>query len=63
MGNGVLVALDSVVDAVGCATEIQKTTTERGMSLPARNRILLRIGVSLGDSRSSMAMFTVIVST
>jgi adenylate cyclase len=44
MGDGALVEFPSVVDAVQCALAIQKAITETG-----DQRILLRIGVNLGD--------------
>ncbi|TIS43976.1 adenylate/guanylate cyclase domain-containing protein, partial [Mesorhizobium sp.] len=49
MGDGALVAFDSVVDAVACAAEIQNTVAERNAGLPEPERIVFRIGVNLGD--------------
>ncbi len=39
----------SVVDAVRCAIDIQKTTRKHGVDLPDDQRIRLRIGINLGD--------------
>lgn len=49
MGDGALVAFDSVVDAVVCAIEIQKAVARREASVSADRRIVFRIGVNLGD--------------
>ena len=49
MGDGALVEFASAVDAVRCAVEIQERVTERGVELPADQRIALRIGINLGD--------------
>ena len=49
MGDGALVAFDSVVDAVACAAEIQKAVAARNAGLPEPERIVFRIGINLGD--------------
>jgi TolB-like protein/class 3 adenylate cyclase/tetratricopeptide (TPR) repeat protein len=49
MGDGAIVAFDSVVDAVACAAEIQRATAARNSRLPEPERIVFRIGVNLGD--------------
>jgi class 3 adenylate cyclase/TolB-like protein/cytochrome c-type biogenesis protein CcmH/NrfG len=49
MGDGMLVAFDSVVDAVACAAAIQKAQAAFNADAPAADRIVLRIGVNLGD--------------
>ena len=49
MGDGALVAFDSVVDAVACAAEIQSAAAARNAGLPEPERIVFRIGVNLGD--------------
>ncbi|RWB28780.1 MAG: tetratricopeptide repeat protein [Mesorhizobium sp.] len=49
MGDGALVEFASVVDAVACAVEIQRVTTQQNLSLPENNRIVFRIGINLGD--------------
>ena len=42
-------SLQSVVDAVQCAVEIQKGMAERNADEPDDRRIEFRIGVNLGD--------------
>ena len=49
MGDGFLVEFASVVDAVACAAALQKALGDRNAPLPATERIVLRIGVNLGD--------------
>ena len=49
MGDGVLVEFGSAVDAVQCAVELQKRFTEANQSVPEPQRIVLRIGINLGD--------------
>ena len=49
MGDGVLVEFASAVDAVECAVEVQKRFAETNRSLPEACRIVLRIGINLGD--------------
>ncbi|RWO88582.1 adenylate/guanylate cyclase domain-containing protein [Mesorhizobium sp.] len=49
MGDGALVAFDSIVDAVACAEEIQKAMAARNAALPEPERMVFRIGVNLGD--------------
>lgn len=49
MGDGTLVAFDSVVDAVACAAEFQKSVAERNADLPEAERIVFRVGINLGD--------------
>ena len=48
-GDGFLAEFPSVVDAVRCATEIQRAMIDRDADLPEDKRISLRIGVNLGD--------------
>jgi adenylate cyclase len=48
-GDGVLAEFASVVDAVRCAGEIQKTMAERDLDVADEQRIRFRIGVNLGD--------------
>ena len=48
-GDGALVEFSSVVDAVHCAAAIQQGTTERNEGVPEERRILLRIGINVGD--------------
>jgi adenylate cyclase len=49
MGDGLMVEFASVVDAVNCATAIQQATPARQPEVPADRRIVLRIGLNLGD--------------
>jgi adenylate cyclase len=49
MGDGLLVEFQSVVDALRCAVEIQRTETERNAGLPLERRMEFRIGINLGD--------------
>jgi adenylate cyclase len=48
-GDGFLVEFGSVVDALRCAVEVQRTIADRGVDDPADRRIELRIGVHQGD--------------
>ena len=48
-GDGMLVEFASVVDAVRCAVEMQRTMMERDANLPDEQRIKFRVGVNLGD--------------
>jgi adenylate cyclase len=48
-GDGMLVEFSSVVDAVRCAAEIQRSMVDRNAEIPEDKRIALRIGVNLGD--------------
>ena len=49
MGDGALLEFASPVDAVTCATVVQSVLAERAASEPEERRVLLRIGVNLGD--------------
>jgi TolB-like protein/class 3 adenylate cyclase/Tfp pilus assembly protein PilF len=49
MGDGLLVEFHSVVDALRCAVEIQRTEAERNAGVPADRRLRFRIGINLGD--------------
>jgi adenylate cyclase len=48
-GDGSLIEFRSVVDAVGCAIEVQTGMIERNAGLPPERRIEFRVGVHLGD--------------
>jgi hypothetical protein len=48
-GDGMLVEFVSVVDAVRCAVDIQRSMIERNANIPAENRIQFRIGINVGD--------------
>src|SRR5438067_4602390 len=48
-GDGMLVEFGSVVDAMRCATQVQRAMGERNAATPEASRIAFRIGVNLGD--------------
>src|SRR3974390_1161695 len=48
-GDGVLLEFPSVVDAVECAVAVQAVMAERSQGVPEDQRMLLRIGINLGD--------------
>ncbi|ANL10284.1 adenylate cyclase 3 [Rhizobium sp. N113] len=49
MGDGVLIEFASAVDAVECAVKLQEAMKASNAGLPEDRRIVLRIGVNLGD--------------
>jgi len=49
MGDGLLAEFGSVVEAVKCAIGIQCSLEERNKDVDPQRKILLRIGISLGD--------------
>jgi TolB-like protein/Flp pilus assembly protein TadD len=49
MGDGVLVEFASAVNAVACAVELQKRMAAANDGLAEDRRIVLRIGINLGD--------------
>jgi TolB-like protein len=49
MGDGVLVEFASAVDAVACAAELQKRMARANDGIAHDSRIVLRIGINLGD--------------
>lgn len=49
MGDGALVAFESVVDALACAVEIQRVTAQQNLGVPEDTQIVFRIGINLGD--------------
>ncbi len=49
IGDGVLIEFGSAVDAVQCATELQEQMAAANSDLPEVHRILLRIGINIGD--------------
>jgi len=49
MGDGLLAEFPSVVEAVSCAIDIQRAMPDREPELAKERRIVLRIGVNLGD--------------
>jgi TolB-like protein/class 3 adenylate cyclase/Tfp pilus assembly protein PilF len=48
-GDSVLAEFQSVVDAVTCASAVQREIAKINIDLPADRRMLFRIGVNLGD--------------
>ncbi len=48
-GDGALVEFASVVDAVRCASEIQRGVAEQNVNVPQNERIEFRIGIHVGD--------------
>src|SRR3974390_3852216 len=48
-GDGLLLEFPSVVDAVECAVAVQAVMAERNEGTPQDRRMLLRIGINLGD--------------
>ena len=48
-GDGLLAEFMSVVDAVRCATEIQRGMATRNANTPQEKRIDFRIGINVGD--------------
>lgn len=49
MGDGVLAEFASAVNAMTCAVAVQKGMTEANQDLAEDRRVVLRIGISLGD--------------
>ena len=48
-GDSVLATFPSVVEAVGCAVDVQGEIVERNADLPESRQTLFRIGVNIGD--------------
>ena len=48
-GDGLLLEFPSVVDAVECAVAVQAVMAERNEGIPQERRMLMRIGINLGD--------------
>jgi TolB-like protein len=49
MGDGALIEFGSVVDAVECGVAIQRAALARTLDLPNDKKILLRMGINIGD--------------
>src|ERR1700755_2516590 len=48
-GDGMLVEFASVVDAVSCAVNVQRSMVQRNASIPEDKQIVFRIGINIGD--------------
>ena len=48
-GDGELIEFASIVEALECAVELQRATTRRNADIPGDQRIVLRVGLNLGD--------------
>jgi class 3 adenylate cyclase/pimeloyl-ACP methyl ester carboxylesterase len=48
-GDGMLVEFASVVDAVSCAVNIQRSMIKRNAGVPQDKQIVFRIGINVGD--------------
>jgi class 3 adenylate cyclase/pimeloyl-ACP methyl ester carboxylesterase len=48
-GDGMLVEFASVVDAVACAVNIQRSMAGRNADVPEEKQIIFRIGINVGD--------------
>src|SRR5215472_4338385 len=48
-GDGFLAEFPSVVDAVRCAVEMQRSMAERNDPIPQDERVEFRVGINLGD--------------
>ncbi|HEY6383686.1 MAG TPA: adenylate/guanylate cyclase domain-containing protein, partial [Pseudolabrys sp.] len=48
-GDGILVEFVSVVDAVRCAVDIQRSMADRNAEVPVDKRVQFRIGINVGD--------------
>jgi class 3 adenylate cyclase/pimeloyl-ACP methyl ester carboxylesterase len=48
-GDGMLVEFASVVDAVGCAVNLQRNMMRRNVGVPQDKQIVFRIGINVGD--------------
>jgi adenylate cyclase len=48
-GDGLLVEFGSVVDALRCATDVQRLMAKRNTEVPLDQRIEFRIGINVGD--------------
>jgi adenylate cyclase len=48
-GDGLLIAFDSVLDAVRCAVAIQQAMASRNSAVPEAERMIFRLGINVGD--------------
>jgi adenylate cyclase len=49
IGDGILAEFPSVVNALACATEVQRGVRQRNTDVPQNRRIEFRVGVNVGD--------------
>lgn len=49
MGDGFLIEFASALDAVECASSIQKALHESNQTIPAEKQVVLRIGIHVGE--------------
>src|SRR5262249_54859252 len=49
LGDGILAEFASVIDAVRCAVEVQRSVAERNANAPQDKRIEFRIGINFGE--------------
>lgn len=49
MGDGLIAEFGSIVEAVACAAAVQEQVAGRQEKVPSERRIILRIGINLGD--------------
>ena len=49
VGDGMIVEFGSVVDAVACGVAMQEAVTADQLEAPPERRIVLRIGINVGD--------------
>jgi adenylate cyclase len=48
-GDGILIEFPSVVEALGCAVDVQRGMAECNAEVPEDKRITFRVGINLGD--------------
>ena len=49
IGDGILAEFTSVIDAVRCAVEVQRSVAERNANAPQDKRIEFRVGINFGE--------------
>jgi len=49
IGDGILAEFASVIDAVRCAVEVQRSVAERNANAPQDKRIEFRVGINFGE--------------
>jgi adenylate cyclase len=54
-GDGILAEFPSVVNALACATEVQRGVRERNTDVPQNRRIAFRVGVNVASRLESIA--------